>query len=126
LNGLPGYVKAARLLFFANAIIWLAFAVATLVNSSDGSPNGVLGANILAGLMLGNAAAMLLAGLGLGRQNRLFFYFAVLVLVVNIFLTLSDQFGVYDFITLLIDGFLLGLLLATRSYHLKKAEAPQR
>jgi hypothetical protein len=40
------------------------------------------------------------------------------VLALNIVLTLSDQFGVYDFITLIITGFLLGLLLATRSKYL--------
>lgn len=76
--------------------------------------------------MLGNAAAMLVAGIGIGRQNRLFFFFAILVLVLNLLLSLTDQFGVYDFITLLITGFLLGLLIATRSQYLKNREAPAR
>jgi hypothetical protein len=68
--------------------------------------------------MLVNAAAMLVAGIGIGRQNRLFFYFAVLVLVLNLVLSLSDWFGIYDFIPLLVSGFLLGLLMATRSFYL--------
>jgi hypothetical protein len=105
-------------LFFVNAAIWLAFAIATLLRSAPFAPAGGNGPAVLAALMLGNAAALLVAGLGIGRQTRLFFFYALLVLALNIVLTLSDQFGVYDFITLIITGFLLGLLLATRSNYL--------
>jgi len=121
---IPGRVRAAQALFFINAAIWLLFGIASLVRMAAGSPGrptGTFVAGVVAVLMLGNAAAMLVAGIGIGRQGRLFFYFAILVLIVNILLTLTDQFGVYDFVTLVIDGFLLGLLLATRSQYL----APQ-
>jgi hypothetical protein len=114
----PRFVRAARILFFANAAIWLGFAVATLATKASASPGGGSGASLVAVLMLVNAAAMLVGGIGIGRQNRLFFYFAVLVLVLNLVLSLSDWFGIYDFIPLLVSGFLLGLLMATRSFYL--------
>jgi hypothetical protein len=115
----PVFVKAAQILFFANAAIWLAFGVVTLARMAPGGPPQQTGTAVLAGLMLGNAVAMLVAGIGIGRQSRLFFFFAILVLVANILLSATDQFGVYDFVTLVIDGFLLGLLLATRSQYLE-------
>lgn len=62
-------------------------------------------------LMIGNAGAMLAAGIGIGRRRRLNYGFAFLVLAVNIVLTLTDQFGLLDVVTLVIDLILLGLLI---------------
>lgn len=64
--------------------------------------------------MAGNAAAMLLAGLCLAKPNIIYLYFAIALLVVNILLTFTDQFGLLDFITLLIDLALLSLLIYLR------------
>ncbi len=61
--------------------------------------------------MIGNAGAMLAAGIGIGRRRRLNYGFAFLVLAVNIVLTLTDQFGLLDVVTLVIDLILLGLLI---------------
>ena len=72
-------------------------------------------------LMFGNAAAMLLAGLGLATRRRLAFYFAIFILLVNIILTLTDQFGALDLATLVIDAILLGILFASRSIYLHSA-----
>lgn len=59
-----------------------------------------------------------MAGIVIGKPNRLFYFFGVMVLAINIILTVTDQFGVLDLITLVIDMVILGLLIATRSYYL--------
>jgi len=68
--------------------------------------------------MLGNVGAMALSGYLIGKHNKWFFYLAVLVLVFNIILTMTDQFVFFDFITLVIDLILLGILISIRKqYH---------
>ena len=53
-----------------------------------------------------------------GWTSRLSYLYALALLAVNILLTLTDQFGLLDFLTLLLDLFILGLLLvAVRKYY---------
>ncbi len=101
-------------LFVVNAAIWIALGISTLVRMEDQEAM----AWVLAGLMFGNAGAMLLSGWGLGKETRGFFYLAVAVLAVNIVLSVTDEFGLFDLIVLLIDLVLLALLIATRTRYL--------
>lgn len=110
---MPASVRAAQALFFVNAAIWLILGVATLVRMSVGLDRA--SALIVATLMAANAGAMLVAGIGVRRRRRLFYFFALAVLAVNIVLTVTDEFGLLDLATLLIDLVLLGLLIVTRS-----------
>jgi hypothetical protein len=120
----PASVKAARALFYVNAAVWMLLGAASLVRMAGNSADPGVTLLVVAMLMFGNAAAMLW-GLGLGKQNRLFYFFAIAVLVVNIILTFTDQFGVLDFATLAIDVVLFGLLIATRArYQLRKTGYP--
>ena len=111
----PTSVKAAQALFFANAVIWLLLGITSLgrlAGSSTGQTTAML---MVVLLMFGNASAMLVAGAGIGKQHRLFYTFGLAVLAINIILTVTDQFGLLDFITLAIDVVLLALLLVTRA-----------
>jgi lysylphosphatidylglycerol synthetase-like protein (DUF2156 family) len=67
--------------------------------------------------MIGNAGMLLLAGWGLGSRHRPIYNMALIVLLVNIVLTLADDFGIYDFIILVLYLVLSGILLATRSLY---------
>ena len=116
--GNPNSVKAAQILFILNAIIWLLFGIVSLVQITTNGSEQQIVALVIAILMFGNVGAMLLAGIGLGTRRRLFFYFGIVVLAVNIILTFTDQFGVFDCVTLVLDVILLGLLIATRSQYL--------
>jgi len=69
---------------------------------------------IISILMVVNAAAMVLSGIGIGRQKRVFLFFAILVLLVNILLTFTDQFGFFDLVTLILDFILVFLLVVNR------------
>lgn len=112
----PNPIRAAQVLFFINAAIWLLFGVISLTRMASSSDQ-VIAALAVSILMLGNVGAMLIAGIGIGRQNRSLYYFGILVLLINIILTITDEFGVFDLITLMLDVFLLGLLIATRSHY---------
>lgn len=104
-------IRAAQALFFLNALIWVGFGVSSFLRLGSAGPGQSGVALIVAALMFGNAAAMLLAAVGLGKRNSLFDYFAVAVVVVNIILTVTDQFGALDLATLVIDVIVLGLLV---------------
>ena len=108
--GAPGSVRVARILFYLMAATWLVFAVFSVVRLLDrlGSPVTPF---LVAIFMMGNVAAMALAGLLLGRPHKLWHLFALAVLLVNIVLTFPDEFGLFDLLTLIVDLVILGLLL---------------
>jgi len=112
-------IRAAQMLFFLNTGIWIGLGLGNLVKLVNGHSNSTITGLIIAVLMFGNALVMLVCGVSLGKQHRRSFYLALVVLVVNIILTVTDQFGLVDFITLVIDLVLLGILIADRrSYSL--------
>ncbi len=107
-------LKTTKALFYLNTAIWFLFGVTIL-----GGIFGTLAVQgyvrvIIALLMFGNAAAMFLAGWGLGRDSRWFYILALMVIIVNIALTFTDQVGLLDWITLGIDLILLVLLVSFR------------
>jgi UPF0716 family protein affecting phage T7 exclusion len=48
-------------------------------------------------------------------EQKRFYILGMAVLVVNILLTVTNEFGALDLITLLLDVAILGLLIATRN-----------
>jgi lysylphosphatidylglycerol synthetase-like protein (DUF2156 family) len=117
--GRPAAVRAAQALLIANAVIWLGFGVASFIRIAElGAGSGTLAA--VAVLMFGNAAAMLICGVGLGTRRRVFYWLALAVLIVNVVLTFTDQFGAFDLITLVIDLVIVGLLVAARGWFARR------
>jgi hypothetical protein len=109
------FVKITQALFYLNVFIWLVFGIISLVwIINNHEPTSTLVAASVAIFMFGNAAAMLISGLGLGKYNKWLYILAVAVIVVNIILTFTDQFGWPDFLTLVIDVIILGLLIGIR------------
>lgn len=107
-------MHSARLLFFLNSVIWAVLGIVGIVRLLSRSPEQGSTAWVIAILIFGNAAAMLISGVLVARGGRLGYFFALAVLVINIVLTFTDQFGSLDLITLLIDLLLLCLLIAGR------------
>ncbi|MCC6615914.1 MAG: hypothetical protein IT320_20760 [Anaerolineae bacterium] len=107
-------VKTAQALFWLNAAIWLVLGALTLIRLSGGSPERALGMLMVGVMMFGNVAAMLICGWGLGQGHKAFYYLALAVVIVNIVLTFTDQFGLLDLLTLLVDLVLLSVLIGAR------------
>jgi len=76
---------------------------------------------IIAALMFVNAAVLILIGWGLQEGKKWLFYSAILVLMSNIFLTFTDEFGVFDLITLIINIAIFMFLLATRKTYISQS-----
>jgi hypothetical protein len=111
---MPPSRPLARALFFVNTLLWVLLGVVFLLKLGDANSNQIVGYLIVALLMFGNAGAMLVCGVVIVRPRRIYFYLALAVLAVNIVLTFTDQVGLWDIITLLIDLVLVGLLVAMR------------
>jgi hypothetical protein len=105
-------LRIAQALFFLNAAIWLVFGITSLGRITNDSPSGQITALVVGILMFGNAAAMLLSGLLIGKGKRRYYFLAAAVLTINIILTFTDQVGLLDWITLAIDLALAGFLFA--------------
>ena len=111
-------IRAAQALFFLNAAIWIALGITSLLNVARGSTS-IMTAIVIGILMFGNAAAMVVSGFGLGKW-RGFYYLALAVLLVNIVLTFTDQVGLLDILTFVLDLALLVLLIATGKHYLRR------
>ena len=80
-----------------------------------------LSAVIVAIFMLGNAVAMFISGLLIYRRIKWGYYFSVAVVALNIILTFTDQFGIADFLTLLVDIVLLMILISLSNLYFSKS-----
>jgi hypothetical protein len=99
-------------LFLSTAGLWVVFGAIGLARFGPST-----GTWIVAGLMLANAALLLFVGWGVRRGRYGFFYMALAVLGINMLLTVTDQFGLFDLIYLVVAGTLFVLLLFTRRYY---------
>jgi hypothetical protein len=106
----PISVKMARALFFLMGAVWLLFGLITLFSNPSAAWVGAL-------FRFLNAALLFLIGWGVGKQIRRYFYFGILFIGANIFLTVIDAIDLFGLITLVIDLILLVLLLLTRSHY---------
>jgi uncharacterized membrane protein YkvI len=113
-------VRVAQILFFLDAAIWIALGITSLLNVARGSTS-IMTAIVIGVLMFGNAGAMVVSGFGLGKW-RGFYYLALAVLLVNIVLTFTDQVGLLDILTFLLDLALLMLLITTSKQYLHRNE----
>ena len=105
-------VRMATWLFYLNGGIWLTLAGLTYAQRSGGSNEREVGTLIAAILMVGNAMAMIVAGWGVGRYLRPVWLFGVMILLVNIVLTFTDQVGWADWATFAVDAILLAVMAA--------------
>jgi len=112
-------VHIGQALFGLNAVIWLVFGVTSLARLTRIYPEQKLTYTIVGLLMFGNVAALLLSAWLAGRPWKWGYILALGVLLANILLTFTDQFGFFDLATLLLDLVILGLLISQRSWYLE-------
>lgn len=114
-TGWEKLVRVTQLLFLLNATFWFVLGAINLA-SIAGISGQVVGLMVLGVLMLANGAALLAAGLGLGRPRRWRYFFAVALVLANLVLTVTDEFGLLDFVVLALNAILLVLLLVVRKH----------
>ena len=110
-NQISTMLKLTQVLFFANAIVWFLFGVMGLIRVIEA---GSMLRWILAIMMMANAAVMLWFGVTIVDGQAQVFFLAILYTALNAVLSITDQFGWVDFLILLLNLCLLGLLFVTR------------
>ncbi|MCB8976571.1 MAG: hypothetical protein H6657_04015 [Ardenticatenaceae bacterium] len=113
-------IQLIKWLFWLNAAVWLAFGIGSMVRIGAGAPGGTAVLGLIAILMLMNVAAFLWCSWTVQKQASWYRFTIMAVLAVNILLTFTDQFGLLDFLTLLLDLILLALVLLL---HAKRSRA---
>jgi hypothetical protein len=109
-----------RLLLAQMAAVWIVFGVIWIFRRASLAGGIRFVSLIMPILVLANAALIALAAWWLGAGRRSAYAFALAVLSVNILLTFTDEFGIFDFITLMLDGVIAVILLITRPRYLHK------
>ena len=103
-------VRTAQGLFLLNAVIWLGLAGWSAARISSADPDQRFISEVMALLILGNAAGMFFCGLFVTRRSRFLYAVTLAFLAINLLLTITDQVGLWDWITLGID-LILGVVL---------------
>ena len=102
-----------RYLFFLTAIILVVLAAGSFMRVNENT-NLMIAYAVYGVLMFGDAIAMLVCGLYINKKMNLVFWFAVILLSLNIILTLFDQFGLADLLFSLLNLITLVPLLIFR------------
>jgi hypothetical protein len=105
--------SCVRYLFFITVVVLSVLGAGILMRVND-NPDMKIVYVIYALLMFGDAIAMLVCGLYIGRRVQAIYWFAVIVLGLNIILTIFDQFGLIDLLFSLLNVFTLAGLLISR------------
>jgi hypothetical protein len=117
----PNVVTVSQLLLILNAAVWLVLGAWYLIPLFGEVGGPAISAWILTGLMLANALAMLLLAWGIVKRRRLVYYLALALILVNILLSVTDEFGPLDLVSLMLGLAILVLLVAGRRQYLPPA-----
>ena len=109
----PAVVTVAAVLFIVAALFWMVMAAGTVI-TEDTHVVPRTPVWILVIFMLANALVLLALARGLWMQKRLYWAVAVVYLVFNLVLTITDQFGLIDLAYLVVIALLLVFLVGTR------------
>ena len=107
-----------RSLLLLTVIILAAFGIGSLLRIS-GSPDRASLYVFYSLAMFGDAAVLLFCAWLLNKKTKFAFYLLALVLALNIFLTIFDQFGWVDLLFVLLNLATLVLLILDRKEFLR-------
>jgi len=114
-------VRAVRNLLVLNGLVWIGLGIFSWVSQVEKYPNEEALYSLLALMMFGNALVMLLCAWLIGKRKRLFYLLTLAVMMVNLFLTFTDQFGGFDLVTLMLDVLVCGMMIFRREDFLPSA-----
>jgi hypothetical protein len=109
----PLKITMARVFFFLNAILWLAYGVyiyydMAVVNHNTNS------ADVVTLFVFVNAGVMFFNGIKFGNPQKWIYYFALAVTVFNTLLTLLNILDLYFLVSFLIDLLILWAIFPLR------------
>ncbi len=108
-------VRVAQALLPVNSGIWIIFGLVSLVRIPGSATISPITAWIIALLIVANAALMLGIAWGLEKNQKLFNPLGIAFISINLLLTITDDFGLFDLLALCIDlALLIALIVARR------------
>ena len=105
--------QLTRYFFLFTVVILAVFGIGSLLRINE-NPDRTILYTFYALAIFGDAAAISLCVWLLIKRTKFGFYLSVVVLALNIFLTIFDQFGMVDFLFLLLNLVTLILLILAR------------
>jgi hypothetical protein len=117
-------VRILQTAFVLDAVFWVAMGVATLVMGAGASGGISTSRWVVSLMMLANAAILAWLGWALARRNRFIYILAVLLVFALAVLSITDEVGLFDVISLLVNLGLLILLFLVRGEYRKSASPP--
>ena len=109
-----------RVLLFIDAFIWFCFGTYLILEMLYFN-NGL--STVLVGFfMYLNAAALFFGGVMIERRRQWAYFFTLAYLFINMLLTFSDQFGVMDLVTFMLDLVILAILISIGRAYLQGHE----
>ena len=126
MNRTPISVSATLLLIALNASFWLVFALIAALGLIPSFRAANAARWIMAILALGASACLADLAIFLRRRSRIAFYAGGLILAAIAVLSITDQVGLLDLLTLVISLVALGLMLKDRGWYLQGSGAPPK
>lgn len=104
--------KNIKYLFYFRSATWLILAVIYFIRQASPNPNVTY--STVAILLLINALIYFSLGFLLEKKSKLVFWITSLFVFANIILTITDNFGIIDGASLLIDITIITLLVSNK------------
>lgn|SRR5512147_2728305 len=111
-------IKIARALFYFNALLWLGFSIYLYRDIS--SFNKGVSAFLAPLFLLVLAASMLASGMLIARRIKWAYYFGITALALNLWFNFTGMFGVFDFVSILVDIVLVMILISCNRLYFAK------
>ncbi len=119
-NNRPISVPATMIFILLNALTWLAFGAIVAVGAHPALPVSPLIKGLMASLAFITAGILLALLAFLGKRSRVAYYLTLCLLVVISILTIFDDFGLADFVVLIINIAPFILLIKDRAWYLQE------
>ena len=113
----PKSVTPTLILIFLNAAFWLGYAIITILTNHDAATVSYVARWIFSFLALGTAAVLVVLFILLRKRVRFAYYAALVVLALLAVLSLTDQVGWPDLVSLLLSITPFVLLLKDHLYY---------
>jgi len=116
----PRTTITTQILILLNAAIWAGYAIYTLLTRNTAGIGLSAATWIMSALALAAAAALVVVVLLLRKRNRWGYPFGLALLALIAVLSITDEFGLLDALSLLISLAPLILLIRDRNWYLQK------
>lgn len=117
----PRTTLVTQILILLNAAIWAGYGLYTLLTHNTAGTGLSAATWVMSALAFATAAALVVTVLLLRKRNRWGYIFGLALLALIAVLSVTDQIGLLDVLSLLISLAPLILLIRDRKWYLQKA-----